>query len=77
MQCTPFISFQVLALSQGLPISLGSFELVGIPTAPSGVPQLLVSFELDADMILRVSAKDVEKGRPEGGIIIQDRLSDT
>ncbi len=38
--------------------SLGRFELTGIPPAPRGVPQIEVSFEIDADGILQVAAKD-------------------
>ena len=38
--------------------SLGRFELAGIPPAPRGVPQIEVSFEIDADGILQVAAKD-------------------
>lgn len=38
--------------------SLGEFELVGIPPAPRGVPQIEVSFDIDADGILHVSARD-------------------
>mgnify|MGYP001799709581 CR=1 FL=1 len=38
--------------------SLGRFELTGIPPAPRGVPQIEVSFEINADGILQVSAKD-------------------
>jgi len=37
---------------------LGKFELSGIPNAPRGVPKIQVTFELDADGILHVSAKD-------------------
>jgi len=37
---------------------LGKFELMGIPTAPRGVPQIEVTFDLDANGILNVSAKD-------------------
>merc|ERR1712022_94373 len=37
---------------------LGQFDLVGIPPAPRGVPQIEVSFDIDADGILNVSAKD-------------------
>lgn len=37
---------------------LGKFELSGIPPAPRGVPQIEVTFELDADNILQVGAVD-------------------
>ena len=39
--------------------TLGRFELVGIPPAPRGVPQVEVAFDIDADGILHVSAKDL------------------
>ena len=42
--------------------SLGKFELVGIPPAPRGVPQIDVSFEVDANGIVNVSAKDKMTG---------------
>ena len=42
--------------------SLGKFELVGIPPAPRGVPQIDVSFEIDANGIVQVSAKDKMTG---------------
>ncbi|PKL51471.1 MAG: molecular chaperone DnaK [Nitrospira bacterium HGW-Nitrospira-1] len=38
---------------------LGNFELIGIPTAPRGVPQIEVSFDIDANGILHVAAKDL------------------
>ncbi len=41
---------------------LGRFELVGIPPAPRGVPQIEVSFEIDANGIVNVSAKDKMTG---------------
>jgi molecular chaperone DnaK len=47
-------------------ISLAVFDLVGISTAPAGVPQIDVTFEIDADGIARVSAKDVATGREQG-----------
>lgn len=47
-------------------ISLAVFDLVGIATAPAGVPQIDVTFEIDADGIARVSAKDVATGREQG-----------
>ncbi len=43
--------------------SLGRFELTGIPPAPRGIPQIEVSFEIDADGILQVAAKDKGTGR--------------
>ncbi len=39
--------------------SLGRFDLVGIPPAPRGVPQIEVAFDIDADGILNVTAKDL------------------
>jgi molecular chaperone DnaK len=45
--------------------TLGRFELVGIPPAPRGVPQIEVSFDIDADGILNVSAKELGTGRAQ------------
>src|SRR2546429_3386513 len=45
--------------------SLGKFELVGIPANPRGVPQIEVSFEVDANGIVSVSAKDKATGREQ------------
>jgi molecular chaperone DnaK len=45
--------------------SLGKFELVGIPPAPRGAPQVEVTFEVDANGILSVSAQDKESGRKQ------------
>jgi molecular chaperone DnaK len=45
--------------------SLGKFELVGIPAAPRGVPQIEVSFEVDANGIVSVSAADKATGREQ------------
>ena len=52
--------------------TLGKFELVGIPPAPRGMPQIEVSFDIDANGIINVSAKDNASGneqqiRIEGG----------
>ncbi len=44
-------------------ISLAVFDLVGIIQAPAGVPQIDVSFEIDADGLVKVSAQDVTTGR--------------
>jgi len=45
--------------------SLGKFELVGIPANPRGVPQIEVSFEVDANGIVSVSAQDKATGREQ------------
>ncbi len=50
--------------------SLGRFKLTGIPPAPRGVPQVLVSFDLDANGILNVTALDKTTGR-EQSVTIQ------
>jgi molecular chaperone DnaK len=46
-------------------ISLGKFTLVGIPPAPRGVPQVEVTFDIDANGILNVSAKDMATGKEQ------------
>jgi molecular chaperone DnaK len=46
-------------------ISLGMFNLPGIPPAPRGVPQIEVTFDIDADGILNVSAKDLATGKEQ------------
>ncbi|HOM72341.1 MAG TPA: molecular chaperone DnaK, partial [Armatimonadota bacterium] len=43
--------------------SLGRFHLVGIPPAPRGIPQIEVAFDIDANGIVNVSAKDLATGR--------------
>ena len=45
--------------------TLGKFHLVGIPTAPRGVPQVEVTFDIDANGILNVSAKDLGTGKEQ------------
>jgi molecular chaperone DnaK len=44
---------------------LGQFDLVGIPPAPRGVPQVEVSFDIDANGIVHVSAKDLGTGKEQ------------
>jgi len=44
-------------------MSLAKFDLVGIEPAPGGVPQIDVTFDIDADGIVKVSAKDIKAGR--------------
>ncbi len=45
--------------------TLGRFQLVGLPPAPRGVPQIEVKFEIDADGIVHVSAKDKATGKEQ------------
>src|SRR3712207_4847904 len=45
--------------------SLGKFQLTGIPPAPRGVPQVEVAFDIDANGILHVSAKDLGTGKEQ------------
>ncbi|HEV8336028.1 MAG TPA: molecular chaperone DnaK [Candidatus Polarisedimenticolia bacterium] len=45
--------------------TLGRFHLVGIPSAPRGVPQIEVTFDIDANGIVNVSAKDLGTGREQ------------
>jgi molecular chaperone DnaK len=47
-------------------MSLARFDLVGIESAPAGVPQIDVTFEIDADGIVRVSARDIATHRERG-----------
>jgi molecular chaperone DnaK len=49
--------------------NLGEFDLTGIPPAPRGVPQIEVSFDIDADGILHVSAKDKGTGKEQSIVI--------
>lgn len=57
--------------------SIGKFKLNGIKKAPAGVPQIEVTFDIDANGILKVSAKDLDTGK-EQSITITDneRMSD-
>ncbi len=57
--------------------SIGKFRLNGIKKAPAGVPQIEVTFDIDANGILRVSARDLDTGK-EQSITITDngRMSD-
>ena len=50
--------------------TLGRFDLVGIPPAPRGVPQIEVAFDIDANGIVHVSAKDLATGK-EQKIVVQ------
>ena len=58
-------------------ISLGRFDLTGIPPAPRGVPQVEVTFDINADGVLNVSAKDLGTGKEMGiTITASTKLSD-
>lgn len=59
-------------------ISLGQFDLTGIPPAPRGVPQIEVVFDINADGVLNVNAKDVATGKQMGiKITASTKLSQT
>src|SRR6202044_735113 len=45
--------------------TLGKFQLTGIPPAPRGVPQIEVTFDIDANGILNVGAKDLATGKDQ------------
>src|SRR5206468_1519586 len=51
---------------------LGTFNLMGIPPAPRGVPQIEVTFDLDTNGILNVSAKDLKTGNENKITITND-----
>jgi len=58
-------------------VSLGNFNLLGIPPAPRGVPQIEVTFDIDANGILNVSAKDLGTGKEQKmQITASTKLSD-
>ncbi|KAL4122672.1 hypothetical protein QTP88_014966 [Uroleucon formosanum] len=52
---------------------LGTFDLTGIPPAPRGVPKIEVTFDMDANGILNVSAKDNSSGRSKNIVIKNDK----
>ncbi|XP_066151303.1 heat shock protein 70 A1-like [Euwallacea fornicatus] len=52
---------------------LGTFDLTGIPPAPRGVPKIEVTFDLDANGILNVSAKDTSSGKEKNITIKNDK----
>ncbi|MBM4326277.1 MAG: molecular chaperone DnaK [Deltaproteobacteria bacterium] len=64
----PAVSIHVLQGERemaGYNKTLGRFELTGIPPAPRGVPQIEVTFDIDANGIVHVSAKDLGTGREQ------------
>jgi len=57
---------------------LGQFDLVGVPPAPRGIPQIEVSFDIDANGILHVNAKDLGTGKEQSiRITASQKLTDT
>lgn len=52
---------------------LGKFELIGIPPAPRGVPQIEVTFDIDANGIMNVSAVDKSTGKENKITITNDK----
>ncbi len=58
--------------------TIGKFRLKGIRRAPAGVPQIEVTFDIDANGILKVSAKDLDTGKEQSiTITADDRMSDS
>lgn len=57
--------------------TIGKFRLKGIKAAPAGVPQIEVTFDIDANGILKVSARDLDSGKEQSIVITaSDRMSD-
>ena len=57
--------------------TIGKFKLTGIKKAPAGVPQIEVTFDIDANGILKVSAKDLDTGKEQSITISNnDKMSD-
>ncbi len=57
--------------------TLGRFQLVGIPPAQRGIPQIEVTFDIDANGIVNVNAKDLGTGKEQGvKIVASQKLSD-
>jgi len=64
----PAVSIQVLQGEREMALdnrTLGRFDLVGIPPAPRGIPQIEVAFDIDANGIVHVSAKDLATGKEQ------------
>jgi len=64
----PAVSIHVLQGEREMAVhnkTLGRFELVGIPSAPRGIPQIEVTFDIDANGIVNVSAKDLGTGKEQ------------
>jgi molecular chaperone DnaK len=64
----PAVSIHVLQGERDMAIynrTLGRFDLIGIPPAPRGIPQIEVTFDIDANGIVNVSAKDLGTGKEQ------------
>src|SRR5713101_2003745 len=71
----PLVSIHVLQGEREMAAdskTLARFELVGIPPAPRGVPQIEVSFDIDANGIVHVSAKDLGTGKSQAVRVISN-----
>ena len=69
----PFVPIHVLQGEREMSAdnkSLARFELAGIPPAPRGVPQIQVNFDIDAEGILHVSARDMGTGREQSVSVV-------
>jgi molecular chaperone DnaK len=69
----PFVPIHVLQGEREMSAdnkSLARFELAGIPPAPRGVPQIQVNFDIDAEGILHVSARDLGTGREQSVSVV-------
>jgi molecular chaperone DnaK len=76
----PAVSIHVLQGERDMALdnrTLGRFDLVGIPPAPRGMPQIEVTFDIDANGIVHVSAKDLGTGKEQSiKIEVSSRLSE-
>ncbi len=75
----PAVTINVLQGERQMAIdnkSLGKFDLVGIPPAPRGIPQIEVTFDIDANGIVHVSAKDLGTGKEQSIKITSQKMTE-
>ena len=76
----PAVDIHVLQGERGMVAdnkTLGRFQLVGIPPAPRGIPQIEVTFDIDANGIVHVTAKDLGTGKQQSiKIVASEKLSE-